>query len=255
MIDLQTVSKDYRGLVALESVTLTVAGGEIVGLLGPNGAGKSTLLRIATGLTRPSSGRVSIATYDITNFPEKAKAKLGYVPETPAVYESLTATSFLDLVGALYDIEPSVAQSRSRELLELLELETDANRPLGEFSKGMRQKVVIAAALVHQPEALVLDEAFDGLDPHAVRMMTALLSRMSAAGTAILFASHQVSLVERLCTRVAILNKGRVVAEGTIPAICNMYRVASLDLAFGAATGLDDPLEVAEHVFTAIHRS
>jgi ABC-2 type transport system ATP-binding protein len=167
VIRTEHLSRQYGPKVALSDLNLRVDPGEILGFLGPNGAGKSTTVKILTGMIRPTSGRASVAGYDIVDQPLEAKKRIGYVPETAALYDGLTAAEYLDLVSALHHLDRKTAATRSGELLELFGLASERHQRLSEFSKGMRQKVLIAASLIHRPEVLFLDEPLDGLDANA----------------------------------------------------------------------------------------
>jgi ABC-2 type transport system ATP-binding protein len=254
MILIEGLSKSYGEKPALVGLDLRVEPGEILGFLGPNGAGKSTTLKILTGLIPPSSGRASIAGFDIVADPVEAKKRFGYVPETPKLYESLTGDAFLDVMGALYHLEPAVSKARRIELFELLGLAAARHQHLREYSKGMRQKVVIAAALIHQPDILLLDEPFDGIDANMTLVMKGLLREMAAQGKTILFSSHILDVVEKVCTRICIIHQGRKVAEGTTDEICRAYRVTSLDEAFGRLTGVEDPERVTSGIVSVATR-
>ena len=186
-----------------------------MGLLGPNGAGKSTTVRILTGLQRPDAGKAMVAGFDIVHQPLEAKQRLGYVPEQPALYETLSASEFLEVVSALHHLDPALARQRGDELLELLGLGDARNQRLNAFSKGMKQKVVLAAALIHRPEVLILDEPLDGLDANSARVVKELLRSLASQGRTILFCSHILEVVERVCTRIVIIDKGRQIATGT----------------------------------------
>jgi ABC-2 type transport system ATP-binding protein len=255
MIRTERLTKSYGTKRALVDLDLTVEPGEIVGFLGPNGAGKSTTVKILTGLLPPDSGRAIVAGYDITTHPVEAKRRIGYVPETPKLYDSLTAEAFLDIIGALYHLDPSASQSRREGLLELFELTGARHTRLREYSKGMRQKVVVIAALMHKPDVLILDEPFDGVDANTTSVLKALLKEMAAQGRTILFSSHILEVVERICTRICIIDEGRKVAEGTAAELMSMYRVPTLDAAFGRLTGIREPGQVSADILAALERT
>src|SRR5262245_50348128 len=175
MIETHELSREYGPKVALVDLDLRVEPGEILGFLGPNGAGKSTTVKILTGLMPATSGRATVAGYDIEAAPLEVKKRIGYVPEQPALYDSLTADEYLDVVGCLYHLDPPASRARRNELLELFDLAAVKHQRLKEFSKGMRQKVVIASALMHRPDVLILDEPLDGLDANTALVMKELL--------------------------------------------------------------------------------
>ncbi len=232
MIVTENLTKQYGDTAALTGLNLRVEPGEILGFLGPNGAGKS----------------------NITSQPLEAKKRLGYVPETPALFETLTADAFLDVMGALYHLDPATSRTRRGELLNLFDLGPARFQRIREFSKGMKQKVIIVSALLHRPEVLILDEPFDGIDANSALVMKGLLKQMAAQGRTILFSSHILEVVERICTRVCIIDKGRVVAEGTAPEICRSFRVATLDEAFGQLTGIRAAADVTADILAALDR-
>ncbi len=252
MIEIDNLSKQFGTKVAIAGLSLAVEPGEILGLLGPNGAGKSTTIRVLVGLLSPDSGHVRVAGHDIVQEPLQAKRRLGYVPESPKLYEGLSADSFLDVIGALYHLPSESAAGRREELLRLFGLfDTRYNRVAG-YSKGMRQKLVIAAALIHSPEVLILDEPFDGLDPNTIALLKALLSEMALRGKTILFSSHIIDLVQSVATRICIIHEGQKVAEGTAEEIGRELGATTLEEAFGRATGARNVREVVVDALRAI---
>ena len=255
MIRTEGLTHQYGGTTALCDLNLQVDAGEVLGLLGPNGAGKSTTVKILTGLLRPTAGRASVAGFDIVREPLKAKQRLGYVPEQPVLYETLTATEFLEVISALHHLDPETASTRRTELLELLGLGDVRHQRLNAFSKGMKQKVVLAAALIHRPDVLILDEPLDGLDANSARVVKELLRNLAAQGRAILFCSHILEVVERVCTRIVILDKGRQIAEGTPSDIAAAAHAQSLDEAFAALTGVRDANQISGDILRALERS
>lgn len=255
MLETVGLSKSYGATRALDHLDLQVGPGEILGFLGPNGAGKSTTVRILTGLIPADRGRASIAGFDIASHPIEAKQRTGYVPETPKLYESLTADAFLDIIGALYHLDPEISRQRRGELLDLFDLAASRHTRLREFSKGMRQKVVIIAALLHRPDVLILDEPFDGIDANTTLVLKSLLLQLASQGKAILFSSHVLEVVERICTRVCIIHQGRKLVEGTADEIRRVYRVPSLDEAFARLTGVREPAAVSADILAALERT
>jgi ABC-2 type transport system ATP-binding protein len=252
MIATENLSRDYGRKQALIGLTMRVEPGEILGFLGPNGAGKSTTVKILTGLIQPSGGTASVAGFDITTHPLEAKRRLGYVPETGALYESLTPDEYLELMGCLYHLDPKAAATRRGELLELFGLSGASAQRMSEFSKGMKQKVAIAAALIHKPDVLFLDEPLDGLDANAAMVIKELLKRLAAQGKTILFCSHILEVVERICTRIVIIDKGRKIAEGTPASIAAATGTTTLEMAFSHLTGVKDAGLVAGDFLAAL---
>jgi ABC-2 type transport system ATP-binding protein len=254
MISTVDLCKSYGNTRALDKLTLKVEPGEILGFLGPNGAGKSTTVKILTGLLAPDSGTATVAGFDVVKDALETKRRIGYVPETPALYETLTADEYLDLIGCLYHLEPAVSRNRRDELFELFSLADVRHQQLQQFSKGMRQKVVIAAALIHRPEVLILDEPLDGLDANAALVMKELLRKLAAQGRTIMFSSHILEVVERICTRILIINHGRFIASGTSAEICAQAGASTLDDAFGRLTGVRDVGKVTADFLAALER-
>jgi ABC-2 type transport system ATP-binding protein len=254
MIQTERLSKSYGSKAALIDLDMRVEPGEILGFLGPNGAGKSTTVKILTGLMPADSGRAIVAGHEIAAEPLEVKKRIGYVPEQPALYDSLTADEFLDVIGCLYHLDPATSKARRQELLELFDLAAAQHQRLKEFSKGMRQKVVIASALIHRPDVLILDEPLDGLDANTALVMKELLRKLAAQGKTILFSSHILEVVERICTRILIIDKGRYVTDGTAQKICEETGAATLDAAFGKLTGVRDVGLVTADFLAALER-
>ena len=216
MIKVEGLSKTYGngGADALRSVSFTVPAGQVCGYLGPNGAGKSTTVRILTGLLRPTAGSATVAGFDVATQPLQVKRRIGYVPETGAVSPTLSANEYLALVGALHEMDPAEVGERSGRMLELFQIGDAADRRLDTLSKGQRQKVVISAALLPDPDVILFDEPLSGLDANAARTVKDIVRGLADRGKTVLYCSHILDIVERLCDRVIILNRGRVIADG-----------------------------------------
>lgn len=234
------LTKRYPRLTALDAVSFYIAPGEILGYLGPNGSGKSTTINIITGLIEATAGHVRLHGVDAEDDPPAFRARLGYVPEEPHLYTHLTAPEYLRLVGRLRGIAPAPLEDEIVALLELLDLTTASGGVMTSFSKGMRQRVLVAAALLHDPELLILDEPFSGLDVNASLLLRALLVALAERGKMILLSSHQMEVVESLCARVVILHKGKVVAEGTPRQLESARRSQSLEEVFALVTEQED---------------
>jgi len=255
VIKTEHLSREYGSKVALNDLNLVVEPGEILGFLGPNGAGKSTTVKILTGMIRPTAGRASVAGYDIVERPIEAKQRLGYVPETAALYDGLTAAEYLELMACLHHLDSKTSESRATELLELFGLAAERHQRMSEFSKGMRQKVLIAAALIHRPEVLFLDEPLDGLDANAALVVKEVLKQLAGQGRTILFCSHILDVVERMCTRIVIINNGRQIADGTSEEIRRTTGTASLEAAFSQLTGVRDVGRLAAEFISVLDRA
>ncbi|MGB8348673.1 MAG: ABC transporter ATP-binding protein [Ktedonobacteraceae bacterium] len=202
--------------VAINHLNLTVQRGEFYGFLGPNGAGKSTTIKMMVGLLRPTSGTVWIAGVDVWKESLRARSIIGVLPEFLNIYERLSGREFLVFAGHMYGLAEANIARRTEELLRVLDLTNDADKLIVDYSVGMRKKIALAAALIHNPQVLFLDEPFEGIDPISSRVIRDILHEMTQRGTTIFFSSHIMEIVERLCTRVGIINQGVLVAEGTL---------------------------------------
>ena len=212
MILVESFTKLYRDLVAVEDLSFTVAAGEVLGLVGPNGAGKTTTLRAIAGIIAPTRGTISIAGHKLAEEPVAAKQRLAFIPDEPQLFEYLTVEEHLRFIGRLYGVAD--APTRIPRLLDELEL-ADKRRALStELSRGMRQKLAIACGLLHDPAALILDEPLTGLDPAGMRRMRATIAARARAGAAVILSSHLLHLVEELCTKLLVIHRGRAVAYG-----------------------------------------
>jgi ABC-2 type transport system ATP-binding protein len=216
MIAVHDLVKQYGGFTAVDGVNITVAPGEIHGFLGPNGAGKTTTLRMIAGLLKPTSGRVVVNGHDLSTAPEAAKASLGFIPDRPFIYEKLTAGEFLRFHGGLYGLNGDDAMRRVHEMLDIFELRRWENELVESFSHGMKQRLVMSAAFLHRPRAVAVDEPMVGLDPRGARLIKDVFRRMSDSGVAILMSTHTLEVAEEVCHRLSIINKGRIVANGTV---------------------------------------
>jgi ABC-2 type transport system ATP-binding protein len=216
MLEARGLTKRYGGLLALDKVSFQIRPGEIVGYLGPNGSGKSTTVNIVVGLLEPSAGSITLDGRTLAEDPIGYKRRIGYVPEEPYLYTHLTATEYLTLVGRLRGLPQAALDDKITSLLRLFQLHDSRYSTMAAYSKGMRQRVLLAAALMHNPELLVLDEPFSGLDVNAGLLFRALLALLAADGRMILFSTHRFDMVEKLCSRVVILSSGRLVAEQAI---------------------------------------
>lgn len=246
MIELQQLTKTFGDRTAVNAVTLSVGKGEIFGFLGPNGAGKSTTVKMLTGMVLPTSGTARVAGFDIAAEPIEVKKRIGYVPESGAIFDSLTASEYLQLIGELHHLDPDLMERRSNEFLALFGLMEHQHQRIQHYSKGMKQKVLIAAALIHNPEVLFLDEPLNGLDANASLVFKELLKKLSAQGKTIFFTSHILDVVERVCTRIAIINNGTILTDGTSAQILQQTGERTLEEAFAKLTGGGDAKESAQ---------
>ena len=220
----------------LHGISFALRRGEVVGLLGPNGAGKSTTIKVLTGVLPPGGGAVRVAGHALPEEAVEAKRRIGYVPESAALFESLTGQEFLELMGRLQDVPEERLQFRIGRFLEQFGLRDDRLRPLDGYSKGMRQKVLLSAALLHDPDVVLLDEPLSGLDVNAGLMVRDLVAALAAEGKAILYSSHVLDVVERVCDRALIIHEGRLIADGTLDALRASTERGSLEDVFRQLT-------------------
>jgi ABC-2 type transport system ATP-binding protein len=228
-IELRGLTRDYDTTRALDGVSLSVARGEIFCYLGPNGAGKTTTIKILTGLLAPTSGEAFVGGHNIREEPLLAKARLGYVPESGALFEKLTPREHLEISGRLYGVPETEIAGRAERWLSEFGLLPRASQRIHALSKGLKQRVCWAAALLHDPDVLVLDEPLNGLDVEMVTHVKGLLARLVGEGRAVFYSSHLVDVVEKLSTRLGVLYEGRLVAEGTVPELVALVGATSLE--------------------------
>ncbi len=240
MIKLINLKKDYGKLTAVNGINLEVRSGEVFGFLGPNGAGKTTTIKIMSGLLQPTAGSAVIAGFDVQKEPLKAKAVTGFIPDRPYLYEKLTATEFMQFVARLFGMAD--ASVRIAELLDLFGLPDWKHELIENFSHGMKQRLVMASALLHDPKVLVVDEPMVGLDPRGARLVKDIFSDLASRGVTVFMSTHTLEIVEQMCTRVAIINKGDIIAEGSVEELGRMARMpdSHLEPIFLRLTGGDE---------------
>jgi ABC-2 type transport system ATP-binding protein len=219
VVALDGVVFSYGAGEVLHNISFSLGRGEIVGLLGPNGAGKSTTIKIIAGILTANSGAVTVAGFPLPERAVDVKQRIGYVPESAALFESLTGQEFLELCGRLHDVEEDSLQARIRDILETFGLSSDRSSRLDAYSKGMRQKILIAAALLHNPDLILLDEPLSGLDVNAAILIKDLLAALAAGGKTVLYSSHVLDVVEKICDRVLIIHKGDLIANGSLESL------------------------------------
>jgi ABC-2 type transport system ATP-binding protein len=232
MLELRRVSKLFAGIPAVDRVSFAARPGEVTGYLGPNGSGKSTTMKMATGLIERSGGEIlfdgKLLEDDLIGY----KRRMGYVPEEPYLYTHLSGVEYLTMVAELRGLDHRRSREQIEELLTLLSLHDDRHASISGYSKGMRQKVLIAAALLHNPDLVLLDEPFSGLDVGSALMLRSLIQQLAAKGKVVLFSSHELDTVERVSQRVVILHKGKVVADDSIDNLRNLMSLESLEAIF-----------------------
>jgi ABC-2 type transport system ATP-binding protein len=252
MLEARNLSKSYRRIPAVDGVSFSIAPGEVLGYLGPNGAGKSTTVKMLIGLIEPTRGEILFRGRDVRSDWPGFLASVGYVPEEPHLYPQLSGREYLQLAGRLRGMRRSVLDGRMDQLLRLFLLWGDRHSPLSSYSKGMRQKILLAAALLHNPEVLILDEPFSGLDVNTAIMLRILIRELAAEGRMILYSSHVLEVVEKVCSSVLILRKGKVVAHDAVQRLRSLMSQPTLEGIFTQLTENEDPSRVVGGILAAI---
>jgi ABC-2 type transport system ATP-binding protein len=248
MLEVQNLYRSFRTIPAVVDVSFKVGAGEIVGFLGPNGAGKSTTVKMITGMLRPDDGKVLFEGRSIRDDMEAYRAVLGYVPEEAHLYAYLSGLEYLQLVGRLRGMAEALIEAKATELLKLLNLESWQYSPISSYSKGMRQRVLIAAALLHDPKLLIFDEPLSGLDVVSGRLFKDLLEMLAAQGKAVLYISHVLETVEQVCNRVIVIGKGRVLADASPEELKSLKGLPSLESVFAQLVEQQDTRQSAERI-------
>ena len=251
-IEVENLVFRYYVTEVLHSISFSIESGEVVGLLGPNGAGKSTTLKILTGILPPPSGCVRIQGFALPEQSLEAKRVIGYVPETAGLYESLTAQEYLELIGRLREIEEKALKQKILALLEVFGIAKQRSSRLATFSKGMRQKVLVSAALMHDPPILLLDEPLSGLDVSASLVIKELIGALAREGKTILYSSHVLDVVERVCDRVLIIHEGHLIANGTMDSLKEQTHEGTLEQVFRQLTHTADMEPIISRVLEAM---
>ncbi|MFN2298442.1 MAG: ABC transporter ATP-binding protein [Anaerolineales bacterium] len=247
LIETRQLTKKFGEKTAVDDISFSAKAGEVFGFLGPNGAGKTTTIKAIVGLLKPSSGSVSVAGYDVQLQPMQAKAVSGYVPDTPNLYMKLSAREFLRFVGDLYEIPRAKVDERSDELLRLFDLADVRDDLIDSYSHGMKQKTAVAAALIHDPKVLVLDEPTVGLDPKSARLIKDMLRQLADRGAAVFLSTHILEIAERMCDRIGIIDRGRLIAVGTMDELRALGKgERNLEDIFLGLTGGAEEAEIAE---------
>lgn len=252
MLELRNVSKSYRGIPAVEDVTFLLHAGEVLGYLGPNGSGKSTTVKMVIGLIKPTQGHVFFAGKNIHDDLPAFRAQLGYVPEEAQVYTHLSGLEYLQLVGRLRGMDERLIERKAHDLLSLLGLEAAQYSSLTDYSKGMKQRVLIAAALLHDPELIVFDEPLSGLDAMSARLFKDLLLLLAKDGKAILYISHVLEVVEQVCYRVIVLSNGKVVADAAPRELTRLMELPTLESVFAQLVRQTDTHVLAQNMVDAM---
>jgi ABC-2 type transport system ATP-binding protein len=247
-LELRNVSKRFRGIVAVDNVSFQARAGEITGYLGPNGSGKSTTMKMITGLIEATSGQIffdgKMIRDDLTGF----KQRMGYVPEEAHLYAHLSGLEYLIMVGQLRNLPEKPTAERVDGLLRLLSLHGDRHAPISSYSKGMRQKVLVSAALLHNPDLILLDEPFSGLDVATSLVLRSLIQELAARGKVVLFSSHELETVERVCSHVVILHRGKLVADDSIERLRALMALPTLEEIFSQLAVEQDTVAVSREI-------
>ncbi|MBZ5552749.1 MAG: ABC transporter ATP-binding protein [Acidobacteriia bacterium] len=252
MLEVSNLVKRFNRIPAVDGVSFTIHRGEILGYLGPNGAGKSTTVKMLVGLMEPTEGRILFHGEDVRHNRIEFQRRLGYVPEEPNLYPHLTGREYLQLIGRLRGIARRALEPRIDKMLRLFSLWEDRYSPLASYSKGMRQKILLSAALLHDPDVLILDEPFSGLDVNTALVLRALLRALADEGKMILYSSHMLEVVEKVCSSVVILRDGKVVADGAIQHLRALMQQPSLEGIFTQLTEQEDPGRVVKDILAAM---
>ena len=252
MLAVHRLTRHYGALVAIHDLSFEARPGEVLGLLGPNGSGKSTTVKILAGLLRPTSGAVQLDGRDALGDLEAYKRILGYVPEEPHLYSYLTGPEYLQLIGRLRELPDAVLDDKIDRFLQLLGIYDDRYQTLSSYSKGMRQKILIAASVLHNPRIVVLDEPFSGLDVSAARVLKAFVRALADEGKIVVFSSHVLEVVEQVCSRVVILKDGRIVGHDSVANLRATLRLPSLDAVFASLVAEDHVEERTQGLLAAM---
>jgi len=230
MIELKEITKKYGDFRAVDNLNLTVARGEIFGFLGPNGAGKTTTIKMIAGVLEPSAGTITIGGIDILKQPEAAKRKIGFIPDRPYLYEKLTGKEFLKFIADLYGVPNEIYREKARKNLEMFSLTDWTDELIESYSHGMKQRLIMSAALMHEPEIIIVDEPMVGLDPAAIIMVKELFQSLARNGVSVFMSTHTLSVAEDVCDRVGIIHRGHLIASGTTADLRCAANVTDADL-------------------------
>lgn len=252
MLEARHLVKRFHGVTAVHDVSFVVRPGEVMGYLGPNGSGKTTTLKMLTGLLEPSSGTVLFQGRDVADDLITFRSRLGYVPEEPQLYPFLSGREYLELVGRLRELPESLLEQKIPALLELLGLGGAADQSISSYSKGMKQKILISAALLHNPDVLIFDEPDSGLDVTTTLILRHLVHRLATEGKAVLYSSHVLEIVEKLCSSVIVLHKGKVVADAPVDELRSVVTSHSLEEVFSQLVLRDDPETTARDIAAVV---
>jgi len=253
MLELRSVSKRFSGIPAVDNVSFSARAGEVTGYLGPNGSGKSTTMKLLTGLIGVTSGEILFQGQRIQQDLIAYRHRMGYVPEEPHLYTHLSGAEYLTMVAQLRNLPAKLTAQRIDGLLQLFSLHDDRHASISGYSKGMRQKVLLAAAIMHNPNLLLLDEPFSGLDVGSALILRSLIQELAARGKAVLFSSHDLETVERICSRIVILHRGQIVADDSIEHLRTLMSLPTLEEIFSQLAVEQDTVAMARQIADLIH--
>jgi ABC-2 type transport system ATP-binding protein len=248
MLELRNVSKCFLGIPAVNNASFSARAGEVTGYLGPNGSGKSTTMKMITGLMETTSGEILFEGQRIQRDLMAYKQRMGYVPEEPHLYTHLSGQEYLTMVAQLRNLDSKASAEKISGLLRLFSLHGDRHSPISAYSKGMRQKILLAAALLHNPQLLLLDEPFSGLDVGSGLVLRTLIQELAARGKVVLFSSHELETVERVCSRVVILHKGKIVADDSIARLRTLMELPTLEDIFSQLAVEQDTAAISREI-------
>jgi ABC-2 type transport system ATP-binding protein len=248
MLELREISKSFAGIPAISNISFAVRSGEVAGYLGPNGSGKSTTMKMITGLIEPTGGEILFDGQPVHHDWIAFKRRMGYVPEEPYLYSHLSGLEYLTMAGQLRGLSGRTAADKIDGLLRLFSLHGDRHSPISNYSKGMRQKVLLIAALLHDPELILLDEPFSGLDVGSALIMRSLIRELAARGRVVLFSSHELETVERVSSRVIILHRGKVAADDSIRRLSTLMALPTLEEIFSQLAVEQDAESVSREI-------
>jgi ABC-2 type transport system ATP-binding protein len=255
IITIKNLKKSYDGKnYVLRDIDLDIFPGQIIGYIGPNGAGKTTTVKILIGMLPDFEGEVSVFGVNVAQNPLEVKQRIGYVPETAALYDTLTPMEYLRFIGQIYGITQKETEARSLKMLTLFGLESEANVRMNAFSKGMKQKTLIIAGMIHDPDILFLDEPLAGLDANTAIVIKEILAQLAAEGKTIFYCSHIMDVVERICNRIIIIDNGTIIANGTFDELQSMDKGKSLERIFSRLTGSSGHAEKAQEIISTFHK-
>jgi len=250
VISIENITKQYGKFTAVDQINLHIKKGEIFGFLGPNGAGKTTTLKMMTGLLKINTGRISIGGFDIAKAPLEVKKLIGYIPDRPYIYEKLSGKEFLDFIAGIYHISYEKKEAKIKNLFQLFELDKWADELIESYSLGMKQKLVMAANILHDPEVYIVDEPMVGLDPKSARIVKEIFIDLGKAGKTLFISTHSLEIVETLCNSIGIIMNGKIIAKGTLKEVKEMAKTekTGLEDIFLSLTGAPDLSNVLAHI-------